>query len=415
MLTRDENELLTRVEGDAPMGQMIRNHHWIPAMRAGALRSDGDPVRVRLLGEDFVTFRADDGRIGFFDEACPHRRASLVLARHEGCALRCIFHGWKIDVSGKVIEVPNEPDNPERFAARVKVNHYPTREAGGLLWVWLGKGEPARFPDLPFTHLPDDHVYIASTKIPVNFVQGLEATLDSSHIGFLHRDWLGDLTSGDTDRFKGADSAVAPRFEVRETEYGYRAAALRDLGDGTVLARLNEFVLPFHSSTAPGRPNQGAYQIMVPIDDTNTLWYFVGWDTKAPYDASELILASPGADIDNYVPAPGTRENNWGQNREAMRNGTSFAGFSAGLLTEDTVIEISMGPIVDRTREILCRGDLAIVKMRSLMIRAAREYAAGKPPLGTAASIPYARIYATAGTIEQGDDWAATAFEELAA
>ena len=401
MLTQEENEILTRVEGDAPMGQMMRNHHWIPAIRAGAIT--GDPIRIRLFGDDFVAFRADDGRIGFLNEACPHRRASLALARHEGCALRCIFHGWKIDVSAKVVEVPNEPGDGGRFAANVPVRHYPTQVAGNILWVWLGTGEPAAFPEFPFTQLPDDHVFVASTKIPVNYAQAIEATLDSSHIAFLHRDWLGDLGG---DAFKGTGQSLAPRFEIRDTIYGYRGAALRDLGDGTVLARLNEFVLPFHSSTSPGKPNQGAYQIMVPIDDTHTLWYFVGWDTGQPYDSSGSILGAPGADIDNWFPQPGTRENNWGQDREAMRNGTSFAGFpTTGLLTEDTVIEISMGAIVDRTKEVLCRGDLAIVRMRSLLIRAARDYAAGRQPFGTDASIPYHNLYAVAGTMDASEDW----------
>ena len=401
MLTQEENEILTRVEGDAPMGQMIRHCHWIPAMRAAAIGND--PVRIRLLGSDYVAFRTDEGEYGFVDEACPHRRASLMLARHEGCKLRCIFHGWTIAPDGKVLEVPNEPEHSHRFAGRVKTNHYPVRIAGNLLWVWLGGGEPARFPDLPFTHLPDDQVFVASTVVPVNFVQAMEATLDSSHIPFLHRDWMGGLTGA---AFDGTADNTAPRFEIRDTLYGYRGAALRDLGNGMTLARLNEFVLPFHSSTSPGKPNQGAYQILVPIDDVTTRWYFVGWDTAQPYDSSELKLGQPGASLDEWFPAPGSRENNWGQNREAMRNGTSFAGFPAtGLLTEDSVIEISMGAIVDRTKEVLCRGDLAIVRMRSLMIRAAREYAAGQRPLGTDPAIPYNQLFGVAGPMPADADW----------
>ena len=89
MLTEEQNRLLTEVEGDAPFGQMMRERYWIPCARSAALVADGAPQHVRLLGDDYVAFRATDGRIGFFDEACPHRGASLVLAHNKDCALRC--------------------------------------------------------------------------------------------------------------------------------------------------------------------------------------------------------------------------------------------------------------------------------------------------------------------------------------
>src|ERR1700722_13529610 len=121
MLSREDKDLLTRVEGDAPMGRMLRDSYWMPFLRSQRLERDGAPVRVRLLGHNYVAYRASDGRVGFLDEHCPHRGASLLLARNEDCALRCIFHGWKIDVSGTVVETPNEGNNPERFAASVPV------------------------------------------------------------------------------------------------------------------------------------------------------------------------------------------------------------------------------------------------------------------------------------------------------
>ena len=83
MLSREDNELLTRVSGDAPMGQMIRQHWWVPAGLSAKLEADGAPVRVRLFGSNYVAFRATDGTVGFFDEACPHRGASLALAPNE--------------------------------------------------------------------------------------------------------------------------------------------------------------------------------------------------------------------------------------------------------------------------------------------------------------------------------------------
>ena len=131
MVTREENELLTRVEGDAPMGALLREHYWIPALVSTQLLADGAPVRVRLLGRDHVAFRATDGRVGFLDEGCPHRGTSLALARNEECGLRCIFHAWKIDVSGKVVDVPTHSPNAEAFAAKVRSRTTrPSRAAG---------------------------------------------------------------------------------------------------------------------------------------------------------------------------------------------------------------------------------------------------------------------------------------------
>lgn len=107
MLTAQQNRLLTEVEGDAPMGRWMRETSWIPCTRADSLVAGGAPQRVTLLGQNYVAFRSGDGRLGFFDDACPHRGVSLVLARNEDCGLRCIFHGWKFDVTGKVVDIPS--------------------------------------------------------------------------------------------------------------------------------------------------------------------------------------------------------------------------------------------------------------------------------------------------------------------
>ena len=112
-----DNDLLTQVGPDTPMGQMLRQY-WTPAIRSAALEADGAPVRVRLFGQDFVAFRDTSGRPGFVDEACPHRGVSLALARNEDNGLRCIFHGWKFDTTGKVIDAPAEPaERREKFCA----------------------------------------------------------------------------------------------------------------------------------------------------------------------------------------------------------------------------------------------------------------------------------------------------------
>src|SRR6478752_5200123 len=131
MLSVEDNELLYRVEADAAMGQLMRRH-WIPAcLSEEVAERDGAPVRVRLLGEDLVAFRDTAGRLGMLDEHCPHRRASLALGRNEECGLRCLYHGWKIDVEGNVVDRPSEPA-ASTLAQKVKHKTYPCREAGGF-------------------------------------------------------------------------------------------------------------------------------------------------------------------------------------------------------------------------------------------------------------------------------------------
>ena len=127
MLTKEQNELLCRVEGAAPMGQIMRRH-WLPVCLSEEVAvCDGTPVRARLLGEDLVVFKNSEGKIGVLDERCPHRGASLVFGRNEECGLRCLYHGWKFDVDGRCLDMSSEPEGAAiRQAMRTKA--YPARE-----------------------------------------------------------------------------------------------------------------------------------------------------------------------------------------------------------------------------------------------------------------------------------------------
>src|SRR6266705_1090693 len=143
MLTREQNELLCRVEGGATMGQIMRRH-WLPVcMAEEAADCDGAPVRSRLLGEDLVVFRDSQGRLGILGEHCLHRGASLALGRNEECGLRCLYHGWKFDVEGNVVEMPSE-SHEAVLAKKVTHKAYPCREAGGFVWVWMGAPDEMR-------------------------------------------------------------------------------------------------------------------------------------------------------------------------------------------------------------------------------------------------------------------------------
>ncbi|HVA24830.1 MAG TPA: Rieske 2Fe-2S domain-containing protein, partial [Chloroflexota bacterium] len=160
MLSQAENELLTRVGPGTPMGQVFRGF-WLPAMLSLELpEPDCPPIRLRLLGEDLVAFRDTNGQAGVLAANCPHRGASLFFGRNEECGLRCVYHGWKFDVNGACVDMPNEP--PEsNFKHKVTQLAYPAREAGKVLWVYMGTKQPApELPRLDWTLVPDDRVYV---------------------------------------------------------------------------------------------------------------------------------------------------------------------------------------------------------------------------------------------------------------
>ena len=164
-MTPEENDLLCRVEGNAPMGQIMRRH-WIAACLAEEVAEpDGAPLRVRLLGENLVVFRDSKGRLGVLDEYCAHRRASLVFARNEECGLRCLYHGWKFDVDGNVVDMASEPPGT-KVPDRVKQKAYPARECAGFIWAYLGpRDEMPEFEPPAFA--PTTDVRVSATKVRV--------------------------------------------------------------------------------------------------------------------------------------------------------------------------------------------------------------------------------------------------------
>src|SRR5438094_6802893 len=156
MLSREDNELLTRVDRGTPMGNAMRRY-WIPALLAWELPApDCPPVRAKLLGEELVAFRDTQDRIGLIDEYCPHRRTSLFFGRNEECGLRCVYHGWKFDVGGRCVDMPNEAAGcPLR--EKVRLRAYPCRERNGVVWTYLGpRAEPPPLPDFEWNLQPDN-------------------------------------------------------------------------------------------------------------------------------------------------------------------------------------------------------------------------------------------------------------------
>jgi len=413
MLTAEENGLLCRVEGEAPMGRLMR-HHWVPALLSEEVAEpDGKPVRVRVLGENLVAFRDSDGRLGVLDELCPHRRASLVYGRNEDCGLRCLYHGWKMDVEGNVVEMSSEPvESP--LKEKVKHKAYPVREAAGFVWIWMGPAEAMReFERPPFQPSDDVKVSILKIKIPCNWAQITEGQIDSAHSSSLHSSDMVparvESAGATATNWLRPSTDKSPRLQAERTPYGFRYAAIRrPIKDAAThdYIRMTVFVAPFFSLIPPNTSYNVA-SVIVPMDDENTAFHFIAWGGEDCPDTEtwrKFNHARPGIDLDADYNCLRTLENDFQQDRQAMKAG-NFTGIK-GIPNQDIAMWVSMGPIVDRTRDTLGASDLAIVEFRRLMVEAAQAVAGGGAALGTTEPrIPQAQIASFQGILPKTSDW----------
>src|SRR4051812_23030942 len=386
MLSAEENDLLCRVEGDAPMGRMMRRH-WVPALLSEQLSEpDSAPVRVRLFGEDLVAFRDTDGRIGVLGEYCPHRKASLVFGRNEECGLRCLYHGWKFDVDGNVLEMPSEP--PESgFAQKVRHKAYPTQEAGGFIWVYMGpRDQMPEFEAPAWAPTPDTKVSIVRIDLPCNWAQIMEGQIDSAHSSSLHSSDMRPArvaTAGALDtHWTRPSTDKNPRIQVQVTNYGMRYAAIRrpiKNAQTHDYVRITTYVAPF-TALIPPNSSYNVASVIVPKDDTNSYFHFIAWgygDTVISQDVwRKFCVAEPGVDLDqDFKPVLRTAANNYLQDRQAMKNG-NFTGIP-GIPNQDIAMWLSMGPIADRTSERLGASDIAVIQFRRLMLNAVQRFQEG--------------------------------------
>jgi phthalate 4,5-dioxygenase len=418
MTTRAENELMTRIEGDAPMGRLMRQNYWIPFAQSAHLVAGDGPLPVRLFGENFVAFRAEDGRIGFLDELCPHRRASLVLGRHEGDGIRCIYHGWRIDASGRVIDCPTQVVRAEQFAANVSVDHHAVHEAGGLAWVWLGGAEAQCFPDLPFAD-EDLYRYWITAPVPCNWLQGLEGSIDSVHAGQLHRTWIAESVKMAEHANLTFALAQSPTYETEATTYGMRAAALRTTSSGQSYVRITERLMPLVTITPVGgtTPRTGAVFVIAPVDDTHHVLYFgtVGPTPHSGVSLDQIAMQDPDYAPDrlDYTGLRDDRSTRWGQDRDLMKAG-HFTGFGRSLLEEDAAVQTSMGPIVDRTMETLSSSDVAVALLRRMLLDALDAAKAGELPPGSAFTPGGVRLPNSAEVlVDEGMRWQDATFAHV--
>ncbi len=415
MLSTEENELLCRVGPGTPMGNLMREY-WLPAFIPSELPDpDGAPLRLRLLGENLIAFRTTSGKFGLLAHACPHRGASLFFGRNEEEGLRCVYHGWKFDVTGKCVDMPNEPAE-SNFKEKVKAVAYPCQERNGMVWTYMGPRQTP--PPLP-EWLPnmDEDCQLWMRLQESNWLQALEGDIDTVHAFFLHS---GHVTTEQS--FPRSDSYYITqqhdaRFVTQDHEVGASYAAVRRADPGMEYWRMGHFLMPFYTMNGPGLlgvKNQSL--AWVPLDDYNTMVWTVGRQAPLPPEtetiggfAAGYARRDPLGKNDPYggrnetgVPQRkfittsdwlgrfrpiANQHNDYLIDRDLQKSMGTYSGIPQ--IAQDAMTQESMGPIYDRTQERLGTSDLMIIRTRRRLLEWVRAFAEG----GAAPGVDNPEVY----------------------
>jgi phthalate 4,5-dioxygenase len=394
MLSAEDNAQLTRVGPGTAMGDLIRQY-WIPALMSSELPTpDGPPLRVRLLGENLVAFRATSGKVGLLAHACPHRGASLFFGRNEGDGLRCVYHGWKFGVAGQCLDMPSEPP-ATNSKDKVRARAYPCLERNGVIFAYMGpREEPPPLPDLEPNLLSDGQAEIWTALRECNWVQAMEGDIDTSHLGLLHLGGVSpdDVRPGTFDYYTVNDRA--PKYSVVDTEWGTMYGAYRPADEDTYYWRIAQFLFPFYTLIPTGVLGvQVLVRAWVPLDDHHTMF----WSISAPRTRPEAGLRRSSKNGEPFAGTTGRPQflpnstdwlgrwrlaanacNDYLLDREVQRT-QSFTGID-GIHLQDQAITESMGAIVDRSQEHLGTSDAMIIRTRRRLLRAALELQQGITP-----------------------------------
>jgi nitrite reductase/ring-hydroxylating ferredoxin subunit len=414
MLTAEQNRRITETGPNTPCGALMRRY-WQPAALVEELAGQRPVKRVRLLGEDLVLFRDPTNGYGLMHRHCPHRGADLAFARCEDGGLRCPFHGWLFDVTGACLEQPAEPQG-STFHQKIRQTAYPCVERAGVVWAYLGPGEPPPFPAFDCFIAPDSHVFAFKGLWSCNWLQALEVGIDPAHASFLHR-FFADEDPSDAAygrQFRaatiGADIPMTrlmrevpnPRLESEETPYGLRVTTLRSINDQVTHVRITNMVMPT-GFVIPLSRSMTITQFHVPIDDTHCYWYALFTSFTDPVDKATMRAQRLETHtLPDYAPLAG-RDNDWGFNAIEQSEAT-YTGMGFDINVHDQWAVESPGAITDRTKEHLGYSDRVIIAARRMLFRAIDEVAAGHAPPGIEAAETM-HGPETIDAVAPADDW----------
>ncbi len=435
------NDLITRIGPGTPCGELLR-HYWQPV----ALLDEFDaalapemaqrPIKpVRLLGQDLLLFRDEQGRFGLLDRDCPHRGADLSFARYEGDGLRCPFHGWKFAADGQCLETPAEGAGSS-LHQRIRQRSYPVLQQSGVLFAWLGPAgsTPSALPRFDCFEAPASHSFAFKGLWHCNWLQAVEVGIDPAHPSFLHR-YLQDADMGDAygRQFRAASvgdvqgqrwpmTRVMREFfapEIRHeavTEGLTRLTTLRAMNDELTHVRVTHSAFPT-TFVIPLSETITITQMHVPVDDTHTYWYSFFTSFAEPLNKDEMRRQRLAAvTLPDYVPING-RHNAWRFNAQEQRTRTFLGMGEDDINLHDQWAVESMGAIQDRTREHLGSSDKVIMANRRLLLQAIETVrAGGRPPMALSAAEAAAMTGPdTMDCIAPAQDWQAFWMDAAAA
>ncbi|CAM3857823.1 Rieske 2Fe-2S domain-containing protein [Bordetella tumulicola] len=410
MLSRADNEILTRTGPDTLMGKLFRSY-WLPVALAEEVASpDSPPVRIKVLSEELLVFRDSEGKVGVIEPRCPHRGANLFFGRNEEGGIRCAFHGWKFSVMGECLDMPTlEPASVPRMCEKARIKAYPAQEWGGYIWAYMGGEDfPPPLPHMEFALVPASHRHVSKKFQECNWAQAAEGGVDTAHFSFLHQplaesdDQLAEraarATRGYSTQTMGPDHVqwmrddARPRYEVRKHASGLVLGASRRASAGHAYWRIAQYLMPSHGYTPSATPGQTYHgQTWIPIDDESCWVYVYSWNPLRPLTDEEIEGYRSGGAVypamdDQWMPLR-NRSNDYLIDRriQKLENFTGIVGVSE----QDAAIQDSQGRIADRTRELLGPTDIGVVQFRRLMLAAAKGVAAGTPPPGVESADSY--------------------------
>jgi 5,5'-dehydrodivanillate O-demethylase len=378
MLTQEQNHLLTCTCPGKPAGELFRRY-WQPVGLSSEITSGGKPREVKVLGEELVLFRDQDGRLGLLGLHCPHRLCSLAYGRVEDGGIRCPFHGWLLNREGKCLEQPAEP---EPFTDKINHPAYPCQELGGLIFAYLGPRD--KMPLLPRYEVlvrDDGTRKVDYYLINSNYLQNVEGAVDTVHAPYLHM-----------DRWSQCKTELArlpkPETEFRETDFGIwqkSRLALPGPNGPFVDVMYGHFFMPAGfiriQDSLRGHGDIKKYQSWyVPVDDTHTM----------RFQASLAPFCTHGGKAYQWKPEPEGfvqpgAENDYYRSYEAINTisgiptnapGTAIKGF----LVQDNMANETQGPIEDRTQEHLGAHDKVLAALRTMLLVAMENVRKGKDP-----------------------------------
>jgi phthalate 4,5-dioxygenase oxygenase subunit len=389
MISAEQNELMTRIGPGTPAGKLLRQY-WQPVALVDELQGPRPVKPVTLLGESLVLYR-NSGKYRLMQRQCPHRGADLAYGRLEAHGLRCSFHGWLFDASGKCIETPAEPEG-SRLCEHIRTRSYPVVEKSGILFAYLGIGEPPAFPHFDCFVAPDAYTFAFKGYWDCNWLQALEVGIDPAHASWLHKyfeDEDPDASYGKQFRGKPADSDLPiskvlreydrPEIRVEKTEWGMRLQTRRKISDAQTHIRVTNILFP-QAFVIPMNAEMTITQFHVPVGDTGCYWYSIFTSFGAKVDKETMreqrLKTYPAPD---YKPVFG-RSNGWGFNVEEQQTKT-FTGMGFDINIHDQFACESQGLIQDRTQENLGSTDKGIVLYRRLLVDAIRKNESGEKPM----------------------------------